>query len=121
MCIGPMSLVQTAASRAIRWAARKMANGGSKRMSCASIAARMTEAATRCGCPGRTWNSEGQVSRLHPKEFCSRRRPVIDLSEFTRVYQMKTKAKTIQILALRGALFATSDTLAVQTLIGTDG
>src|SRR5215813_6127548 len=115
MCIGPMSLVETAASRAIRWAAKKMANGGSKRMSCASIAARMTEAATRCGYRARMWNSEGQACRLHPKEFCSRRRPVIDLSGFTRVFQMKTKAKTIQTLVLGGALFATSDTLAVQT------
>src|SRR5215470_17150028 len=26
-----------------------------KRMSCASIAARMTEAATKSGCPGRVW------------------------------------------------------------------
>jgi len=34
---------------------------------------------------------------------------------------MKTKAKTIQILVLGGALFATSDTLAVQTSIGKDG
>src|SRR5215470_17069141 len=114
MCIGPMSLVQTAASRAIRWVARKMANGGSKKMSCASIAARMTEAATRCGCPGRMWNSEGQACRLHPKEFCSRQHPAIDLSRFTRVCQMKTEAKTIQILVLGCALFATSDTLAVQ-------
>src|SRR5262245_19402102 len=121
MCIGPMTLVQTAASRAFRWAARKMANGGSKRMSCASTAVRMTEAATECGCPGRTWNSEGQVSRLHPKEFCSRRRPAIDLSGFTRVCEMKMNAKTIQILMLGGVLFATSDMLAVQTTVGKDG
>src|SRR5215831_19426000 len=112
-----MCLVQTATSRAIRWAARRMANGGSKRMSCASIAARMTEAATRCGCPGRVWNSEGQDSRLHPKEFCSRRRLVTDLSGFTRVCEMKTNAKKIQILMLGGVLFATSDMLAVQTTV----
>src|SRR5258707_5025370 len=112
MCIGPMSLVQTAASRAIRWAARRMANGGSKRMSCASIAARMTEAAPRGGCPERMWNSEGQACRLLSKEFCSRQRPVIDVSGFTPVCQMKTKAKTIQILVLGCSLFATSDALA---------
>src|SRR6266478_6174180 len=90
MCIGPMSLVQMAPSRAIRWAARRMANGGSKRMSCASIAARMTEAATRCGCPGRMWNSEGQACRLHPREFCSRQRPVIDLDGFGRLLSAGT-------------------------------
>jgi hypothetical protein len=47
--------------------------------------------------------------------------PAIDLSRFTRVCQMKTKAKTIQILVLGGALFAAPDTLAVQTSIGKDG
>src|SRR6266566_718332 len=96
MCIGPMSLVQTAALRAIRWAARR------------------TAAATRCGCPGRMWNSEGQACRLLPKEFCNRQRPVIDLSGFTRVCHMKTKAKTIPFLVLGCALFATSGTLAVE-------
>src|SRR5260370_25934314 len=107
MCIGPMSLVQTAASRDIAWDARGMGNGGLKRMRCASIEARMTEAVTRCGCLGRMWNSEGRACRLHPKEFCSRQRPVIDLSGLTRVCPMKTKAKTIQILVFGCALFAT--------------
>jgi len=67
------------------------------------------------------WNSEGQACRLHPKEFCSRWRLVTDLSGFTRVCEMKTKAKTIQILMLGGGLFATSDMLAVQTTVGKDG
>src|SRR5258708_7008868 len=114
MGTGPTCLVPVATSRAIRWAVRRMANGGSKRMSCASIAARMKEAAARCGCPERMVNSEGQACRLLSKEFCSRPRPVIDLSGFTRVREMKTKATTIQFLVLGCSLFATSDALAVE-------
>src|SRR5262249_18589774 len=45
---------------------------------------------------------------------CSRQRPATDLGGFTRVGQMKTKAKTMQILAFGCALFATFDTLAVE-------
>ena len=56
MCIGPMCLVRMATSRAIRWAARRTANGESKGMNCVSIAGVMTEAATKCGCPERMSN-----------------------------------------------------------------
>src|SRR5216684_2660612 len=82
MCIGPMCLVQMATLRATRWVARRMANGGSKRMSCASIAARMMEAATKCGCSGRMSNLGGKAWRPHLREFCSGQRPVIDLELF---------------------------------------
>src|SRR5712692_10132092 len=84
MCMGPMCLVQMATSRAIRWDARRMANGGSKRMSCASIGARMREVAIKCGRPARMSNSEGQACRPHSKEFCSRQRREIDLDGFGR-------------------------------------
>ncbi len=36
------------------------------------------------------------------------------LSDFTRVCQMKTKAKTVEVLVLGCALLATSDALAVE-------
>src|SRR5258705_8790136 len=95
MCIGPTCLVPMATSRAIRWAARRMANGGSRRMSFASIAARMTAAAIKCGCPGRMSNLEGKACRPHSKEFCSRQRREIDLDGFGRL--LVAREATLQV------------------------
>jgi hypothetical protein len=59
------------------FAARAPANGMCRRMSCASIAARTTAAATRCGFLGRRSSSEGKVQVCRWRE-CFKSRVFVD-------------------------------------------
>src|SRR5882724_5604595 len=65
-------------SRATRWAARAAANGVCRRMSSASIAARMTAAATRYGLRGRRLSSDGRVPSCRWRAFFKGRALVDD-------------------------------------------